>query len=452
MMYKHKLKYNKMKNVLLLIPMLLYSILLSNAQEKRFDFTEYDIDNGMHVILYEDHATPVVAVNILYHVGSKNEQADRTGFAHFFEHLMFEGSDNIERGTYFKYVQNAGGENNAFTSFDMTSYYEVLPSNQLELGLWLESERLMHLKIDSVGVETQRKVVKEERKARYENQPYGSFMQSMFERAFTKHPYHWIPIGEVQYIDQATLDEFMGFYRKFYVPENATLAIAGDIDVEKTKKLVEAYFGEIPKSGKEIYRPNIKEPKQTAEIRDIVYDNIQLPAVFWAYKMPAKGTDDYYALDMLQTLLSGGESSRLYKELIDNKQYAVQVAAFPYGLEDAGLFIVFSLANMGIDLKDIEKVMQDEIDKVITEGISEKEFQKLKNTKENDFISSNSKMEGIALSLANYYTFYKNTDLINTEIDKYLKVTIDDIVRVAKEYLTTDNRVALYYLPKSEQN
>ncbi|MBN1182884.1 MAG: insulinase family protein [Bacteroidales bacterium] len=441
-----------MKKILLLFSLLIFSLLLTNAQGKRFEFTEYDLDNGMHVILYEDHATPVVAVDIVYHVGSKNEEPDRTGFAHFFEHLMFEGSDNIERGTYFQYVQNAGGDNNAFTSFDLTTYYEVLPSNQLELGLWLESERLLHLKVDSIGVETQRKVVKEERKARYENQPYGSFMEAMFSRAFTKHPYHWIPIGEVQYIDQATLSEFMEFYKKFYVPENATLAIAGDIDVEKTKKLVDAYFGEIPKSGKEIYRPNITEPKQTKEIRDTVFDNIQLPAVFWGFKMPAQGTDDYYALDMLQTLLSGGESSRLYKELVDNKQLAVQVAAFPYGLEDAGLFIAFALGNVGADLAEIEKIMQAEVDKVISEGIPEKEFQKLKNTKKNDFISSNSKMEGIALSLANYYTYYGNTDLINTGFEKYDKVTADDIIRVAKQYLTPQNRVALYYLPKSEQN
>jgi len=423
-----------------------------NAQDERISIEEFTMDNGLHVIMHKDNSSPVVAINVMYHVGSKNEDPERTGFAHFFEHLMFEGSENIPRGEYFKFVQNAGGQNNAFTTFDKTSYYEVLPSNQLELGLWLESERMLHLKIDSIGVETQRKVIKEERKQSYENRPYGSFIARMFENAFVEHPYRWVPIGEVQYIDQATLDEFIKFHEHFYVPNNATLAIAGDIDYAETKKLVKAYFGSIEKGEHEIYRPDVEEPTQTEERRQIVYDNIQLPAVFLGYKTTAEGTADYYALSMLQKLLSDGQSSRLYKSLVDEQQLALQVAAFPYNLEDHGIFITLGLVNMGIDVADLEKALLEEIEKVKTDGLTDFEFEKIQNQAESDFINQNSTMEGIALSLANYYTFFGDANLINTELEKYQKVTREDIVRVANKYLTEDNRVVLHYLPKSEEN
>lgn len=422
---------------------------LAHAQIPAINFEEYTLANGLHVILHRDNTSPVVAVNLMYHVGSKNEKPDRTGFAHFFEHLMFEGSPNIGRGEYFKIVQNAGGENNAFTTFDLTAYFETLPSNQLALALWLESERMLQLQIDSLGLETQRKVVKEERKQRYENQPYGGFLQEMFSRAFTNHPYHWIPIGENQYIDQATLDEFIAFYKQFYVPNNAVLVIAGDIAIDSTKMLVDKYFADIPASASPIYRPNPADAPLTAEVRDTVYDNIQLPAVFKAYRMPANGEPDSYALSMLQKVLSDGQSSRLYKELVDNQQLSLQVAAFPFAMQDAGIFIVLSLANMGIDLANVEMAMNTEIERVKKEGITPEELQKIKNQVESDFVNTNSKMEGIALNLAEYYTMLKKPGLINNEIDNYLAVTAEDIVRVANKYLRPDNSVVLYYLPKN---
>ncbi|MCD6659628.1 MAG: insulinase family protein [Lentimicrobium sp.] len=433
----------------LLLAGLLFSM-AATAQNK-ISFVEYDLDNGLHVILHQDNSTPIVAVTISYHVGSKNENPERTGFAHFFEHLMFEGSENIDRGEFDKIAMNAGAALNANTSFDRTFYYLLLPSNQLELGLWMESERLLHLRIDSLGVETQRSVVKEERKQSYDNRPYGTLMEKTFSTAFTEHPYRWMPIGSAESINNATLEEFMEFHSIFYVPNNATLSIAGDIDVEQTKQLVQKYFGDIPKGTKPIYRPSIVEPEKTAEVRDIVYDNIQLPAVVQAYHIPAMGTPDYYALSMLTTLLSDGESSRMTKSIVDKQQKAMFVGAFPFALEDPGLFLVFGIVNSGVTPEDLENAINDEILKAQTEELDEREFQKLRNKVENDFVSSNSTMAGIAESLSDYHMYFGDANLINTEIERYMAVTKADIKRVANQYLKKENRVVLYYLPKENQ-
>lgn len=411
-------------------------------------FTQYDLSNGMHVILHEDHSTPIVAVTVLYHVGSKNEDPQRTGFAHFFEHLMFEGSDNIKRGEYMKLIQNAGGVMNANTSFDRTFYFEILPSNQLELGLWMEAERMLQLKVDSVGVETQRKVVKEELKQRNENTPYGSILNEAFGHAYTVHPYRWTPGGSPEYINQAALSEFIDFYKTFYVPNNATLSIAGDINIAQTKILIEKYYGSIPKGTTVVPRPTAVEPVKTAEVRDTVYDNIQLPAVVMGYHTPAQGTPDYYAMNMLATILSQGKSSRMQKAIVDKQQKAVFAGAFPLPSEDPGLTLVFGVANMGVPPTDLEASMNTEFEKVKTELISEEEYQKLRNQTENDFVSGNLKMAGIAENLANYYVYYKDANLINTEINRYLKVTREDIQKAAQKYLNKENRVVLYYLPK----
>jgi len=226
------------------------------AQMNKLEFVEYDLSNGLHVILYQDKATPIVAVSVMYHVGSKNEDPERTGFAHFFEHLMFEGSDNIGRGEYDKYVQNAGGNLNANTTYDRTYYFETLPSNQLDLGLWLESERMMHAKVDEKGIETQREVVKEERRQRIDNQPYGSILEETFKRAYHVHPYKWPVIGSMAHLEAAQESDYKQFYKDFYVPNNAVLSIAGDIDIDAAKKSIEKYFASIPKSDNLSNAPN----------------------------------------------------------------------------------------------------------------------------------------------------------------------------------------------------
>ena len=420
-----------------------------NAQVN-LKFVEYNLPNGMHVILHQDKSAPIVSQVVVYHVGSKNEHPDRTGFAHFFEHLMFEGSPNIPRGEFFKMVQNAGGELNAFTSFDKTVYFITVPSNQLELAMWMESERMLQLKIDSIGIETQRGVVKEERRQGIDNRPYGSIMEQTFSHSYKVHPYRWTPIGSFQYIDQATYDEFRQFYKSFYLPNNACLVIAGDIDIDKTKEMINKYYGGIPKGTGEIFRPKEVEPPQKAEVRDTVLDNIQLPAVIEAYHMPAQGTKDYYALSMLTTLLSGGESSRLTKRLVDKEKIALAVQSIPFDLEDPSLFLLFGIANFGKSPKDIEASIQEEIEKVKTGTITDNELTKIRNQEETSFIEKNSTVQGKAIELANYHVFFGDANLINSEIDKFMAVTKEDLRRVAQQYLTEKNRTVLYYVPKTK--
>lgn len=427
------------------------SLASASGQMNKIEYMEFDLDNGLHVILHQDASTPIVAVSVMYHVGSKNEKPDRTGFAHFFEHLLFEGSENIDRGEYDTYVESAGGTLNANTTYDRTFYYEILPSNQLELGLWLESERMLHAKVEQVGIETQREVVKEERRLRVENQPYGTIVQEAMKRAYKEHPYQWPVIGYMEHLNAAEEADYVNFYKDFYVPNNAVLSIAGDIDFDQAKIWVEKYFATIPKGTKEIYRPDIVEGPLGGEVRDTIFDNIQLPAVVQTYRIPAQGTDDFYAVSMLSTLLSQGESSRLNKSLVDEQQLALFVGSFPFELENPGVSLAFAICNAGQDPKVVEAAMDAEIEKAMNEMMSDEEFQKLRNQVENDFVSSNSRVAGIAESLANYHMYFGDANLINNEIDRYLAVTKADIMAAAKKYFSKDNRVVLYYLPKQTE-
>lgn len=419
------------------------------SQASKIEFTEYRLENGLHVILHQDNTTPIVVTNIMYHVGSKNENPDRTGFAHFFEHLMFEGTENIARGQFSEYVENAGGSLNAYTSFDVTNYYVLLPSNQLELGLWLESERLLHARVDSIGIRTQKDVVIEEKKQTMDNQPYGTILYETLKRAYSAHPYRWVIIGDENHIRDAEDHEFREFHEMFYVPGNAVLVIAGDIDIPETKKLVDAYFGDIPSGTKEIRRPDITEPSRNAEIRDTVYDNIQLPLVIQAYNIPARGTRDYYAVDMLGALLSRGQSSRLHRRLVDEQQVALQVFAAPFGLEDPGLSLIYAFPNMGVDPGTLEDAINIELEKVKKEMISEQEMEKLKNQFESQFVNNNTTMASRANSLATYHTLFGEAERINTEIENYMAVTRQDILDVAQRYFKPGNRVVLYYMPNN---
>lgn len=468
------------------------------AQEK-VKYVEYDLPNGMHVILHEEHATPIVAVSVLYHVGSKNETANRTGFAHFFEHLLFEGTSNIKRGEYSEIVEKNGGVLNANTSQDRTYYYEILPSNQLELGIWLESERLLHAKVEQIGVETQREVVKEEKRQRMDNQPYGSFMGNMFEAAYDKHPYTWIPIGSMEDLNAAQEIDYVNFYRTFYVPSNATLSIAGDINIDETKKLIEKYFASVPKGQAiNLFRDfeiltddafktkyavekskfdlvNFTNPKDAAAkalyskmantaiviprpvatfeelkgiTRDTIYDNIQLPAVFYGYKLPKETDKDFAALEMMNMILSEGTSSRLNKNLVEKKQIAMAAFSFAFDLEDPGLGLIGGIGSAESDCAQLEVAIDEEISLLQKELISEEEFQKVRTQLENNLATQNSSVAGIAENLAENYVYFGSTELVNKQLEKYMSVSREDLMRVAKKYLTQDKRVILHYLPK----
>ncbi|MEZ4928187.1 MAG: pitrilysin family protein [Saprospiraceae bacterium] len=428
--------------------LLLSSVVLA----QNIQFVEYKMDNGLKVLLHEDHSTPIVAVSVMYHVGSKNEKPKRSGFAHFFEHLLFEGSENIARGEFDDYINNAGGYNNANTWYDRTYYYEVLPSNQLALGLWLESERMLHAKVEEIGIETQRQVVKEERRQRIDNQPYGKLLEETLKRLYKVHPYKSSVIGSMEDLDAAQEEDYVSFYKDFYRPDNAILSIAGDIDIAQTKELIDVYFKDIPKGKGSIQRKFPQEPAITHEVRDTVYDNVQLPALIYAYHIPAQGTKDFYAVKMLGMLLSQGESSRMQKIIVDEQQKAAFAGSFPLELEDPGANICFGIANLGVDLGDLEKSMDAVISDVQQNLISAEEFQKLQNQVENDFISANNRVAGIAESLANYEMYYGDAGLINTELQRYQKVTREDIKAAAIKYFNKNSRVVLYWLPQPKKS
>lgn len=437
---------NTMRNFFLLSASTLAGLVAVHSATAQVDFAEFDLKNGLHVILHEDHSTPIVAVTVMYHVGSKNENPERTGMAHFFEHLLFEGSEHIARGEFDGYVEGAGGVLNANTTQDRTFYYELLPSNQLELGLWLESERMLHARVDGTGIETQREVVKEEKRQRYDNQPYGQMMPTTFDRAYAEHPYRWTPIGSLDHLNAASYDEFMDFYKTFYVPNNAVLSIAGDLDIKATKKLIKAYFEDIPAGTREIPRPTIEEPIRTEELRDTIFGKDALPMIVQAYPVPAQGTDDYYAVEMLNQVLSGGESSRLNRRVVDEEQLALFCGAFNFGLEDPGLTFAYAMASMGVDPGAVEAAMNEEVERMRVELISDLELQKLKNQMEAQLIRSQRSMASIAESLANYHLYFGDANLINTEIERYLAVTPEDIRKAAQTYYAPEQRVTLYFL------
>ena len=419
--------------------------------DRSITFSEFDLPNGLHVILHQERSTPIIAVGVMYHVGSKDEARDRRGFAHFFEHLLFEGSDNIARGDYAKYVEKAGGVLNANTTGDRTYYYEVLPSNQLELGLWLESERMLHARVDEKGISTQREVVKEERRQRYENQPYGSILPEVLERAYTQHPYQWPTIGYMEDLASASEADFKSFYKTFYVPNNAVLVVVGDFEQETAMAAISKYFGGIPR-GAMPSRNAVVEPPLQGEVRDTVYDKIQLPAVVQAYRIPALGTPDFYAVDMLNRLLSNGNSSRLVRTVKDEEQKAVYVGSFSLPFEDPGLAIAFAVANMGVDVGSLEESMDRQFALVRNEPVPEAELRKLKVQIETEQATENSRVAGIANNLANAYTFLGGTGMVNTEVEHYLAVTSADLQRVAREYFVPENRVVLHYLPIASKN
>ena len=441
-----------MKKCLFSLAALLLISFSSNGQQVEFE--QFDLDNGLHVIMHQDNTAPVITTSVMYDVGGKDHGAngnpERTGFAHFFEHLLFEGSETIGRGEFFKIISSNGESNNANTSQDRTYYYEVFPSNNLELSLWLESERMLHPVIDQIGVDTQNEVVKEEKRLRMDNAAYGGILAAIGESLFKVHPYKYKLIGEMMHLDAATLEEFNAYFKKYYVPNNAVLVIAGDIDSAKAKKLITDYFKDIPR-GEDIARNFPKETLITETIKATAYDtNIQIPAIIATYRTPGFKERDAYVLDMISSYLSGGKSSVLYKKLVDEQKQALAVQAVNVGQVDYNIFALFALPLGDVPLDTLLTEMDEEVAKMQNELISERDFQKLQNQFENQFVNSNSSISGIANSLARYYMLYGDVNLINNEIDIYRSITREEIKAVAKRYLSPNQRVELEYLPKKD--
>lgn len=422
------------------------------ASAQKVDFEEYTLDNGLHVILHNDSSAPVVITSVMYHVGAKDENPERTGFAHFFEHLLFEGTENIKRGEWMKTVSSNGGVNNANTTDDRTYYYEVFPSNNLELGLWMESERMLHPVINQIGVDTQNEVVKEEKRNRMDNQPYGNIMTAVKQNMFKNHPYRWNTIGSMEHLDAAKLEEFQDFFKKFYAPKNAVLVVAGQIDITQTKKWIQQYFGAIP-SGEVVKKQTFVEEPITQTIKATYQDpNIQLPMLVTSYRTPSMKTRDARVLNLIASYLSDGKSSKLYKKIVDQKKMALQIGAGALSQEDYGMYFIYGIPMSPSTSADLLKEMDEEIVKIQTDLISEKDYQKLQNTFDNQFVNSNASIEGIAENLAKFYMLYGDIKLINSEIELYHSITREEIREVAKKYLNPNQRLILDYVPSTEKD
>tara|TARA_B100000614_G_C14525103_1_gene484199 strand:+ start:280 stop:1587 length:1308 start_codon:yes stop_codon:yes gene_type:complete len=419
----------------------------SNAQE--IDFVEYDLENGLHVILHQDNSAPVISTSVMYLVGSKEEDKGKTGFAHFFEHVLFTGSKNIKEGEWDKIVNANGGFYNANTGHDRTYYFNNFPSNKLELTLWIESERMLHPIITEKAIKTQQEVVKEEKRLR-ENQPYGNIFQVVSENLFKVHPYNNFIIGSMEDLSTASIDYYLEFNKKFHVPNNAALVVAGDIDIEKTKEMIKKYFSDIPR-GIDVPREYPMEEEITSTIKVESFDkNIQIPAYLLGYRTPGHNEREAYVLEMISIYLSSGQSSRLYKRIVDEKKLALQISSQNLSLEDYGIYFIFSLPMGDTKMDTIVSEIDSEIELMQTDLISDKDFQKIQNIIENRFVSSNSTVAGIGNSLAHNYFFHDTTNHINTELDIYRSISKEEIREVAKRLLGKNQRLELKYLPQNE--
>jgi zinc protease len=404
-------------------------------------FKEFKLDNGLRVIVHEDPTVQIAVMNILYDVGSRDEHPDKTGFAHLFEHLMFGGSKNIPN--YDEPLQRVGGENNAFTNTDITNYYLTLPAANIETGFWLESDRMMSLSFDPKVLEVQRKVVIEEFKQRYLNQPYGDVWLKLRPLAYRVHPYQWATIGKnISHIEQATMDDVREFFFKYYVPDNAILVVAGNVTVDQVRSLSEKWFGPIAPAKPRRVLP--AEPRQEGKRSMNVEANVPANAFYKAWHMPGRFHKDYYALDLLSDLLGRGQSSRLYQKLVKEKEIFTSISSFLMGTIDPGLIVVSGRVNNGINLETAEQ----EVDRVISElrdnHLNEEELNKVKNQAESILEFGEVEVINRAMNLA-FAKLSGDANLVNSEARRIEEVTTDDIRRVANEILHEANANTLYY-------
>jgi zinc protease len=405
-------------------------------------FQSFTLDNGLRVIVHEDHTVQIAVMNILYDVGSRDEQPDKTGFAHLFEHLMFGGSANIPN--YDEPLQNVGGENNAFTNTDITNYYLTVPASNLETGFWLESDRMLSLSFDPKVLEVQRKVVIEEFKQRYFNQPYGDVWLKLRPLAYQVHPYQWATIGkEISHIENATLDDVKDFFFRHYIPSNAILVVAGNVTLANVKALSEKWFGPIS-SGKKIVRKLAQEPVQKEKRMLTVEANVPANAFYKTFHMPGRFHEDFYAVDLMSDILSRGHSSRMYQQLVKEKELFTSISSFSMGTIDPGLLVVSGRIREGIELENAEEEVDNLLNKFAREGAKPEELEKVKNQAEATLEFDKVEVMNRAMNLA-FAELSGDADLVNKEGDQIKKVSLAEIKRAAENILQEKNSSVMFY-------
>ena len=412
-------------------------------------FSDVKLKNGLRVIVAEDHTAPTVAIAVTYNVGSADERARRTGFAHLFEHMMFKGSDNVGPGEHMSLVFNNGGTMNGTTNSDRTLYFEVLPANQLELGLFLEGDRMKSLDITKANLDNQRNAVQEERRLGIDNQPYGQTFERTSEQAYDNFAYKHSTIGSMEDLNAATVDDVATFFKTYYAPNNAVLSVVGDVDTKKTMALVQKYFGVIA-SQPQPKRPNLVEPPHTAERRSTIQDPLaRLARIDVAWIVPPSGGPDGDALDVLSDVLSAGRSARLNEVLVRQKQIATSAGTSNFDTRGPGLFQAFATVAPGKDPADVEAALYGEIERIKTGKVEDWELEKARNTARRNAAAAETNTLQRAIQLGQYALFYNDPNLINTRVDRIVTVTADDVQRVARKYLTNENRSVIVTTPKS---
>jgi zinc protease len=415
---------------------------------------QYDIStlpNGLTVVLSEDHSTPIVHVGVWYHVGSKNERPGRTGFAHLFEHMMFKGSKNVGPEEHTSVIASVGGQSNAYTTDDETVFWETLPAQYLPLASWLEADRMATLRVDKDTFTQEREVVKEERRMRVDNQPYGRLNEMIYEQAFTTHPYKHPTIGSMTDLEAASVDDVREFYNTYYVPENATVVMVGDFDTAQAKAIVNQYFGRVPKAAKPVPRDIPKEPPQTKEKRVTLQAPWPLPAVVVAYHITYDGHPDSYPLHIASKVLSDGQSSRIYQKLVYERQLAVTAFGGANLIEDPNLFYAVAIVQPGQSPEEVSKVLIAELERLKSEPITDRELQRTKNQFARDYIMGRQSDQQKALQLAHAVVIHNDITTADGEFDIFQKITADDVQRVARTYFTEQNRLVLTIMPSGRQ-
>ena len=414
----------------------------------RLDYTMTTLANGMQVVFLEDHSTPIVHAEIWYHVGSKNERAGRTGFAHLFEHMMFKGSKNVEPEGHPSWISSIGGQSNAYTTEDATVFWETVPAQYLPLVLWLEADRLATLRIDEDVFKTEREIVKEERRMRIDNQPYGRLNELIYDQAFTVHPYKHPTIGSMKDLEAASINDVRDFFRTYYVPNNATLVLVGDFNTKEAQDLVTKYLGRVPKSTRPVPRDIPKEPPQTRERRVRLEESWPLPAVVVAHHITFDGDPDSYPLHIASKVLSDGQSSRIYRKLVYEKQLAL--AAFGGGniIEDPNLFYAVAIVQPGHTPEEAADALIAELDRLRNEPITPAELQQAKNQFARDYIFSRESNKDKAMQLGHAAVIHNDIKTADGEFDIFMNITQADVQRVARKYFTAENRLVMTVMPK----